>query len=227
MRSTLMAVAAVVALSTSVYADTILQDFEAGTTGTNLVSNWRPGFSGSTSGINTDTNTQIYQYSDEQAKSGVKSGKLGWEWTGASGGLVRIQPAAGLNNNAPAVNHTSEPYIGFAIYASGTGDKLAFYMGEGASGNGASPYERFTADYTLSFTGWRVLERNILTDPVVAWVTGDGTLNATCSFSGFFWYQGAYAGAVTYYLDDISFTSSSRGPDLLPDSAVSDWSVYQ
>jgi len=227
MRRTVIAVAALAALCTSLYADTILQDFEAGTTGTNLVANWRAGYSGSTTGINTNVATQPYQFSDEQVKSGNVAGKLGWEWSGASGGFVRIQPAAGLNNNAPAVNHTSEPYIGFAIYASGTGDKLAFYMGEGASGNGASPYERFTADYTLSFTGWKVVERNILTDPVVGWVNGDGTLNPVCSFSGFFWYQGAPAGPVTYYLDDISFTSSSRGPDLLPDSAVSDWSVYQ
>ncbi|MGB9620028.1 MAG: hypothetical protein ACPL7K_06425, partial [Armatimonadota bacterium] len=170
--------------------------------------------------------TIVYQYSNEQAKTGSVSGKLGWDWMNASGGLVRIQPADGLNNNAPAVDHTSEPFIGFAIYASGSGDKLAFYMGEGSAGNGASPYERFTADYTLSFTGWRVVERNILTDPVVGWVNGNGTLVPTCSFSGFFWSQGAPAGSVVYYLDDISFTNVSRNPDLLPDAGVADWSVY-
>lgn len=212
---------ATVAMSSLVFADTVLQDFEAGTTGTSLVANWNPNYSGSTVGA---TNS-IYIYSDEQVKSGNLSGKIGWDWTGASGGFVRIQPAAGLNNNA-AVDHTSEPYIGFAIYASGTGDKLAFYMGEGATGYGASPYERFTADYTLSFTGWKVVERNILSDPVVGWVNGNGSLTPTCSFSGFFWYQQAPAGSVVYYLDDISFTSATRNPDLQPDAGVSDWSVY-
>lgn len=212
------------ALASVAFGDTVLQDFESGASGSNLVANWNPTFSGSTVGAG---GTTVYQFSNEQAKTGAQSGKLGWDWLNASGGLVRIQPAAGLNNNAPAVDHTSEPYVGFAIYASGTGDKLAFYMGEGSGGNGASPYERFTADYTLNFTGWKVAERNILSDPVVGWITGDGTLNATCSFSGFFWYQGAPAGSVVYYLDDISFTSATRNPDLLPNPAgVADWSVY-
>lgn len=219
----LIVAAASMALASAVYADTVLQDFESGAPGSNLVSNWNPTYSGTTSGAG---GTTVYQYSNEQFKSGAQSGKLAWDWLNASGGLVRIQPAAGLNNNAPAVDHTSEPYIGFAIYASASGDKLAFYMGEGSAGNGASPYERFTADYTLNFTGWKVVERNILTDPVVGWITGNGTLSATCSFSGFFWYQGAPAGTVTYYLDDISFTSASRGPDLQPDAGVADWSVY-
>ncbi len=212
------------ALASVAFGDTVLQDFESGAPGSNLASAWNPTFSGSTAGAG---GTTVYQFSNEQAKTGTQSGKLGWDWLNASGGLVRIQPAAGLNNNAPAVDHTSEPYVGFAIYASGTGDKLAFYMGEGTAGNGASPYERFTADYTLSFTGWKVVERNILTDPVVGWISGNGTLNATCSFSGFFWYQGAPAGSVVYYLDDISFTNATRNPDLLPNPAgVADWSVY-
>ncbi|MCX7625851.1 MAG: hypothetical protein N2Z21_06530, partial [Candidatus Sumerlaeaceae bacterium] len=182
--------------------------------------------SGSTAGI--DPNTDDARFSNEQAKTGTMSGKLVWTWVNASGGFVRIQPAAGLSNNAPAVNHSSEPFIGFAIYASATNDKLAFYMGEGSAGNGASPYKRFTADYTLNFTGWKVVERNILTDPVVAWVVGSGTtLSPTCSFSGFFWYQGAPASTtVTYYIDDISFTDTSRGPDLQPDAGVAEWSVY-
>jgi len=220
----LITTVALVAVGSMAFADTVLQDFEGGTAGQNLVSNWMPTYSGTTTGAG---GTLIYQYSNEQVKTGSLSGKLGWDWTGASGGLVRIQPAAGLNNNAPAADHTSEPYVGFAIYASASGDKMAFYMGEGTAGNGASPYERFSGDYLLNFTGWKVVERNILSDPVVGWVNGDGVLNKTCSFSGFFWYQGAPAGSVVYYLDDISFTSATRNPDLTPIPAgVSDWSVY-
>jgi hypothetical protein len=224
-KSLLILGAASMALTSVALADTVVMDFEAGTAGTNLPSNWLATFSGTTNGAAN----AVAQYSNEQAHGGSLSGKLAWDWTGASGGIVRIQPAAagwpsGTNLN---VDHTSEPYIGFAIYASGSGDGMAFYMGEGAAGNGASPYERFVGDYYLNFNGWRVVERNILTDPVVGWVNGNGSLNATCSISGFFFYQGAPAGTVTYYIDDVSFTASTRNPDLLPHNAsVSDWSVY-
>ncbi len=212
-----------VALASVAFADTVIQDFEAGTPGTDLAGNWFPAYSGSTSGV--DANTDSAQYSNEQVHGGSVAGKLVWDWTGASGGFVRIQPASAgvISGSNLNVDRTSEPYIGYAIYASGTGDKMAFYMGEGSAGYGASPYERFTADYTLSFTGWRVVERNILTDPVVGWITGNGVLNSTCSFSGLFFYQ---AGTVTYYVDNLSFTTTTRNPDLLPDASVADWSVY-
>jgi len=219
----IIAGAACVALAGVAVADTVIMDFESGTAGTALPSQWLASYSGSSQNL---ANAAAV-YSNEQAKSGSLSGKLGWDWTAASGGIVRIQPAAGWGTGVnPLADHTSEPYVGFAIYASGSGDIMQFYMGEGDQG--AGPYETFKADYYLTFTGWKVVERNILTDPVVAWVNGDGTLNSTCSFSGWFWKQQAPAGTVVYYLDDISFTSASRNPDLLPTPAagVADWSVY-
>jgi hypothetical protein len=214
--------AACVALAGVAVGDTVIMNFESGTAGTSLGAKWEPTVSGTTTGAANP----VFQYSNEQVKSGNLSGKLGWDWSGASGGLVRIQPAANWGAGNLLADHTSEPYVGFAIYASGSGDKMQFYMGEGAQG--ASPYESFKADYYLSFTGWKVVERNILTDPVVAWAIGDGVLLPTCSFGGWFWLQQAPAGTVVYYLDDISFTSASRNPDLLPAPAagVADWSVY-
>lgn len=215
--------AAVLAIGTSVCAQTVLQDFEAGTNGTALPGNWLPTFSGSTAGVATDASV----YSNEQFVGGALSGKVSWDWTGASAGFVRIQPAAaGLNNNT-AVDRTATPFIGMAIYASGGGDEFQYYMGEGS--NGASPYEAFTAKYTLSFTGWRVVERNVLTNTVVSWAaTGDGVLNPICSLSGLMWRQLAAAVPVAYYVDDITFTAATRNPTLQPDAAagVNDWSVY-
>jgi hypothetical protein len=92
-------------------------------------------------------------------------------------------------------------------------------MGEAA--NGSSPYLAFTETTTIDFTGWQLIERNVLTDPVAGWVIpGDGALNSTCSFSGLMFRQpasGGSASTTTYYVDDIAFKAAS---------GVSDWSVY-
>lgn len=213
-------VLALVACVGGAYADTTLNDFETGV----AAGNWLPAFSGTTDGVDEATDTAAH--STEQAAAGAQSLKWTWSWRALvspeTQHLARIQPAAGLSNNS-AVNHTAEPYIGAALYGASQGDTFEIYMGEGAAGGGASPYEVFASEFIVNWNGWRICERNILTDAVVGWVNGDSTLSPTCSLSGFFFYKAAavpVGTAVTYYLDEVKFTTNPRF------ASVANWSVY-
>lgn len=214
-------VAGVVALGYSAAAQTVAENFESGTNGANLPTVWLPGTSGTSTGNYTGTPTGTY--SNEQAHGGTLSGKLGWTWIATSTNApkrMRIQPAATFASAALA-NRTSTPYVGFYLYGAAQGDEVALYMGEGA--NGATPYEAF-AYHPITWNGWQIIEHNI-SDPVTGYLTGDGTLNATCSLSGLAFNpptaNPGTTAAVTYYVDDFAYSATPRGT-----SAVSNWSVY-
>lgn len=198
----------------SAYADTVLQDFEAGTAGSLIHSSWLPDFSGTSVGV--DGSDDEANYSNEQANAGTLSGKLSWDWDGtASPGVSRIQPSSALGSLA-AANHTAEPFIGLALYGANQGDNFTLYMRD-------TGYEVFTDQATINWNGWQIVERNIQTSPVVGWVNGDSSLNASaCFLNGWFFYQNAPNNTrVTYYLDDIAFTAASRAS-----SSVNNWSLY-
>jgi hypothetical protein len=196
------------ALTTAALADSVAADFESGTPAADLGANWSPDFSGSSSGYDA-LQPFFHEYSNEQANGGTLSAKEGWTWSGASGGVIRVQPI----NIIPQANadHSAEPYVHLAIYGTASFATFQLYMTD-------TGYESFTDTVTIDFLGWQVKQWNILTSPVVAWITGDGILTATaCRIRGFFFLQAAETGTQVYYLDDFAYTAASE---------IEDWSVY-
>ncbi len=205
----------------------VLQDFETTTSG-NLPGAWSPSFSGTSTG-NLVANSESATYSTEQAHTGSASGKLVWQWAEPATNLpkrIRIQPAAAgwLAGTNAAIDRSSTPYVGFYLYGASQMDQVALYMGEGAGGNGASPYEQF-APVSINWNGWGLYERHIVNDPVTGLFNGDGTLVVTNSMSGLMFYppldNAATNATVTYYVDDFTYSSTSR---IAAD--VKNWSVY-
>ena len=195
------------ALTTAALADSVAADFESGTNGVTLGDTWGAGYSGSSSGL--DVLTTIYLYSNEQANGGTLSAKEGWTWTGASGGVVRVQPTVII----PQVNadYSIDHYVHLAIYGNASNATFQLYMTD-------TGYESFTDTVTIDFSGWKLLQWDTLTSPVVAWITGDSILTATsCRIRGFFFLQAAETGAQVYYMDDFAYTAVTE---------IADWSVY-
>jgi hypothetical protein len=206
-------------------ADVILQDFEAGTSSSLIASQWLPDFSGTSVGC--DGTDDEAQYSTDQANGGTKSGRLVWDWDGTAAGgnaCVRIHPAGNALNNMTLVNHSGEPFFGMAVFgnANNQGDELQIYMGEAASGG--SPYAAFTSQTLVTWTGWKVVERNILTDAVVDWVVvNDNLLNPSCTWAGLFIRRSGNPNGYrnVYHIDDILFATNTR-----LGAGVNNWSVY-
>lgn len=204
-----------------------VQDFdsESKATSDTLATKWGPQQSGSTVGVVALSSLAVY--SNEQAHAGNLSGKLQWQWDATTTTkLVRIQPTAAgwIAGSSTTVDRTSTPFVGCYVYGYAHNDIFSIYMGEGATGGGSGPYEEFTRT-PLTWNGWKLYERNLLTAPVTAFATGDGTLNASNTISGVFFRPPAadlYNGdVVDYYVDDFGYSDTSRA-----DAGVGNWSVY-
>ncbi len=207
----LASVAAFAVAAGTINAQTVIQDFEGGTTATSLGSSWGPTFSGTSSVTNG-----AEEYSDEQDNttgSGL-SAKLTFDW-GASGTVSRIQPTTLLE--AGPSDHSTEPIISISVFGANQGSEIQPYMCD--TGNNAG-YEAFSNPTVIDFTGWQDVEYDIDNDASEAWITGDGTLSSSnCELCGIFLLQGsAAAGADVYYLDDIQYKAAT--------TSVRDWSVF-
>ncbi|MDK2973028.1 MAG: hypothetical protein PWP23_2783 [Candidatus Sumerlaeota bacterium] len=196
-------------LVSAVPAQTVVQDFDALTAGDSLGGAWRPGYSG-TSTVVADA-TDAESVSDEQAQSGANSAKLTWTWAAASGGVVRVQPTT-LVETGPT-DHSAEPLFSFAFFGANSGMTIQPYMCDNGNNSG---YEAFVNETTDDSTGWKTVEYDITTEPVVSWINGDGTLSTTCEWCGVFFRQGTSTGLQTVYIDDIQYSAPA---------AVENWSV--
>lgn len=212
---------ALMGFGTMASADQVIQDFEGGSDTTALGTYWSPTASGSSGGASAAASTYSAEQ-DNTSGSGL-SAKLEWTWDGASGGVIRVQPQS-LVETGPA-DHSSEQYVSWAVYGNNSGDQLSVYMCD--SGNNAG-YEQFTGPVDINFTGWQQFSWDVTSAPVVAWITGDGTLSSTCEWCGLFIYQKSAAGAVAYYFDDLQYTAAVTGTDASNGAAssVNDWSVF-
>ena len=169
---------------------TNIDNFENGITG----NWWVPQQSGSTIGIVTDlTNVASAGNYFNYINGGSKSMYLTYGWdTNASGWLIREY----FSPSNPSFNHTN--ILQTYLFGDGSGNKYRFVVREGAGGLEASQW------YTVDWIGWKLVNWDMLNDPVVPWVNGNGTLDDPLRFDSYqLTYEPGSSDIGEFYFDDL------------------------
>ncbi|TNE70290.1 T9SS type A sorting domain-containing protein [bacterium] len=140
---------------------------------------WLPQQSGSTTGIITEV-TSSERSTTLFNKTGSSTASLvvhyGWD-TAAPENLIRLYLAP---SSAPQSRRfTTASTIQAYVFGDGSGNKFRFMLRDGSNQLEGSSW------FTVDWIGWKLISWNLGTDPIVAWVNGDGVLNGSAYVDSF------------------------------------------
>jgi len=168
---------------------TTIDNFETGITNW-----WEPQQSGSTSGIITEqtsvsSNATTFNY----IHGGPRSMKLTYGWDTLAGTWL-------IREHRPTTTPTfsGDNILQTYLFGDGTENTFRFVVRESTSTFEASPW------YTVNWIGWKLVNWDMVNDPVVAWVGGNGVLEGSLRIDS---YQLTYLpgndNTGEFYFDDL------------------------